>query len=128
MSAWAIGGIYITFLFQNIIYYRNSLFYGIVIPALVLNITYFLVVESPDYVCIKNPRQAKINLLFIAKTNKSEFNTSLELYDQELIPSKNNVSILSLFKYKSLRITTIFGCLTFFAAQMIYYGINQSIS
>lgn len=52
---------------------------------------------------------------------------SLQIETEDELVQKQ-VSLLTLFKFKKLRQYTIFSCLGFFVADMLYYGISLSIS
>ena len=48
-ASCTIGGVIATFIYQYVDNYKDIFYYGLIIPFLVLNITYFFVVESPTY-------------------------------------------------------------------------------
>ena len=48
-ATYCLGAILATFLYENIDNYKDVFLYGLSLPFLLLNITYFFVVESPTY-------------------------------------------------------------------------------
>jgi len=67
--AWAVGAIYITFLFQYVDHYQNVLMWGIAVPCVVLNLFSFWIVDSPSQVIYFDKKTAEESINYIGKVN-----------------------------------------------------------
>ena len=127
-----IGIIIFTVISQQVHYWKNLNLYSLLIPSIVCLFFFIFIQESPRYVFSKNKRKGKDILNKIAKINnkkeiKDKFFKRISMsvkYNER----KKIYSYIDLFKYRSLRWTTIGAMIYFFSLQTLYYGSDFGIS
>lgn len=133
--AFAIGETTIALVFQLDLTWRQIMYMllGLFIVGMALIV--FFIDETPMFVFKKNPQAALDILNHMAKINQKNHlviedvkSIKNEEETDEILPEQKSLGVPDLFKYKSIRWTSISAAMILFGVQAIYYSSSLNSS